>query len=80
MFKDEAVLVRYFQERLGIKEGQRLRYPFPYPASFIGNSPPVGQGYPVLFINVAWIPDPEVWQPVISEALNAFPYLHVVLI
>ncbi len=75
-----AKMVRYSYERHGIKEGQKLRYPFPYPITLIGNPPPVGQGAPVLFVNISWIAAYEVWQPAIQEALNASPYLHVALL
>jgi len=79
-FCETAVVVRHFRQKFGIKEGERLRYPFPYPVHLIGKQPPVGKGYPVLFINISWIASLEVWQQVIQEALNAFPDLYVVLL
>lgn len=78
--QESVVVARYLQDKLGIKVGQRLHYPFTYPARLIGNPPPVGRGYPVVFIYIAWITDPEVWEPTLQEALNTSPYLYVVLL
>lgn len=77
---ERKVFVHRSQERLGIKEGQRLRYPFPFPARFIGKPPPFGQGYPIVFLNISWIASLDVWEPTIQEILNASSYLYVVLL
>lgn len=79
-FQETAITVHYSQRRLGIEEGKRLVYPFPFPAKLIGKPPPFGQGYPVVFLNISWIASLEVWEPTIQEILNASPYLHVVLL
>ncbi len=78
--REAAVVYQHYQERLGLKVGQPLRYPFPYPTNLIGRPPPIGQGIPVLFINISWIADSEVWQPALEEAWKASPYLHIVLL
>ncbi len=78
--QEATVVVRHFQERHDFKVGRRLPYPFPYPTRLIGNPPSVGQGYPVLFVNISWIAAHEVWEPALTEALNASPYLQVVLL
>jgi len=81
MKEEFTPLIAHFQENFNIKEGQRLKYPFPYPTFVYGSSlPPFGRGIPFLFINISWIAEVEIWQPVIQEALNASPYLHVVLL
>lgn len=71
--------VSYFQDFFGIKEGQFLRYPFPYHYRLYGNPPPFGKGMPVLFLNISWIAEAEIWQPAIYDALK-IPNLHVVLL
>lgn len=78
--KREAKTRRILLEWFGFKEGQSFPYPFPYPAWVLGNPPPVKRGFPVLFLNIATRADKEIWGPAIKEALNASPYLYVVLI
>lgn len=75
-----AVRVNYFQERLGLQLGRKLVYPFPAKLTLIGKAPPVGQGYPVLFVNIDWLTYPEVWEPAIKTALETSPELHIVLL
>lgn len=75
-----SVRVNYFQERLGLQPGRKLVYPFPAKLTLTGKPPPVGQGYPVLFINIDWLTFPEVWEPAIKTALQASPNLHIVLL
>lgn len=78
-----ALRVTHFAEKWGIKEGQRLVYPFPVgntPTLFLGVSPPVGQGRPVLFLNICRITSEEVWRPALQEALASSPSLHIVLL
>jgi len=74
------VRINYFQERLGLQPGKKLVYPFPAKLTLLGKVPPVGQGYPVLFINIDWLIFPEVWEPAIKTALQASPNLHIVLL
>lgn len=78
--RESVVVHQHYQERLGIKIGQSLRYPFPYPVTLIGPHPPIGQGIPVLFVNISWIATSEVWRPAIKEARKISPYLHIVLL
>jgi len=78
-----AVRVTHFAEKWGIKEGQRLVYPFPIgntPSLFLGVPPPIGQGRPVLFLNISRITSEEVWRPALQEALAFSPPLHIVLL
>jgi len=73
-----VVRVTHFAEKWGIKEGQQLVYPFPVgntPTLFLGVSPPVGQGRPVLFLNICRITSEEVWRPALQEALASSPFL-----
>ncbi len=73
----------YFQQRrFGLKEGMVLRFPLPYITvdRIVGVLPPVGRGVPVLFLNISWIAEHEVWEPAISEALKASPHLHIALL
>jgi hypothetical protein len=76
------VRVRYFQEKLGLQPGKKLVYPFPAKGklTLVGKPPPVGQGYPVIFINIDWLTYPEVWEPAIKEAFQASPNLYIVLL
>jgi hypothetical protein len=76
------VRVRYFQEKLGLQPGKKLVYPFPAKGklTLVGKPPPIGQGYPVIFINIDWLTYPEVWEPAIKEAFQASPNLHIVLL
>ena len=76
------VRVSYFQERLGLQPGKKLVYPFPAKGklTLVGKPPPVGQGYPVLFINIDWLSYPEIWEPAIKEAFRSSPNLHIVLL
>lgn len=76
---EEMTLVHYFQEKHRFKVGEKLVFP-KYPSKFIGNPPPLGQGYPVLYIRIVNPLMKEVWEPIIKEALNASPYLYVTLI
>jgi hypothetical protein len=81
MKEEFAPLIRYHQERLRIKEGERLQFPFPSPVFTYGSSiPPFGAGIPFLFLNISWIAEAEVWKPAIEEALKASPPLHIVLL
>ncbi len=77
-----AFRVSIAKEKWGIKEGQKLVYPFPVRSQTIlfGSQPPVGSGYPVLFINISWVTEPEVFSPIIQEALRSSPFLHIVLL
>jgi hypothetical protein len=78
-----VVRVTHFAEKWWIKEGQQLVYPFPVgntPTLFLGVSPPVGQGRPVLFLNICRITSEEVWRPALQEALASSPSLHIVLL
>ena len=78
-----VVRVTHFAEKWGIKEGRRLVYPFPIgntPSLFLGVSPPIGQGCPVLFLNISRITSEEVWRPALQEALAFSPPLHIVLL
>ncbi|MDW8029944.1 MAG: hypothetical protein RMK94_16310, partial [Armatimonadota bacterium] len=77
------VRIAHMAEKWGFKEGRRLVYPFPVGKAktvYFGTMPQVGQGYPVLFINIAWLTSVEVWEPIIREALNVSPSLHIVLL
>jgi len=75
-----TVRVNYFRKKLGLQEGQRLVYPFPANLTLMGHDPPVGQGKPVLFLNIDWLAFPEVWGPIVREILQTYPNLHVVLL
>lgn len=77
-----AFRVSITKEKWGIKEGQKLVYPFPVKSqtTLFGVQLPVGRGYPVLFINIAGITDPEFFKPAVQEALGASPILHIVLL
>lgn len=75
-----TVRVDYFRKKLGLQEGQRLVYPFPVHLTLMGHAPPVGQGKPVLFLNIDWLAFPEVWGPIVREILPAYPDLHIVLL
>ncbi len=77
-----AFRVSITKEKWGIKEVQKLVYPFPVKGqtTLFGVQPPVGRGYPALFINISWITEPEVFKPVVQEALGASPILHIVLL
>ena len=79
---DTKVRIAYFQEKWRIKEGQRLLYPFPFKGkTFVFRQPPpVGQGEPVLFLNIGWIAYPEVWEPAIQEVLKSSSHIHVILL
>ncbi len=75
------VVHRFVREKvIGLKEGNRLRYPFPYPAQLLGPPPPVGQGVGVLFLNLSTRADKEIWGPAIKEALKASSLLHIALL
>lgn len=78
MLRDEAGIRGFLQDKYGIKVGQRLLLPISKP--FIGSPPPVGQGYPICFINISGLALPEIWEPAIVEALKSSPYLYVVLL
>ncbi len=80
--RERAMVVRYLREKhnLDFKVGQPLIYPFPYTAHLIGNPPPVGKGYPVIFLNISWIASYEVWGPALKEILPFSPPLYVVLL
>lgn len=81
---DMAAKISFIAEKWGIREGRRLVYPFPVgktPTVFFGVPPPVGQGRPVLFLNIpSWITSEEVWGPTFQEALRTSPSLHIVLL
>lgn len=78
--KGKESVHRFIREMLGLREGYRLQYPFPYPAQILGPPPPVGQGVPVLFLNISTRANKEIWDLAIKEALEASPSLHVVLL
>jgi hypothetical protein len=80
--QERAMVVRYLREKQGLhfKVGQRIPYPFPYPLYLIGNSPPVGRGEPVIFLNISWIASLEVWEPALKEILSYSPPLQLVLL
>ncbi|MEZ8220628.1 hypothetical protein GG496_000795 [Candidatus Fervidibacteria bacterium JGI MDM2 JNZ-1-D12] len=77
-----AFRVSITQEKWGIKEGQKLVYPFPVKGQtvLLGVQPPVGRGYPVLFINISWITEPDVFSRIIQEALESSPILYIALL
>jgi len=70
----------YISESLNIKVGQRLNYPFPYRSVLIGKSPPFGQGSPILFLNISWIAEREIWESIIKDILKISSNLYVVLL
>jgi len=76
----EAVHRFLREEILGLKEGHRLRYPFPYPAQLLGPLPPIGQGIAVLLLNLSTRADKEIWDSAIKEALEVSPSLHILLL
>jgi hypothetical protein len=79
---ESKVRIAYFQEKWHIKEGQRLIYPFPFKGKtfVLRQLPSIGQGEPVLFLNIGWIAYPEVWEPAIQEVLKSSSRIHVVLL
>ncbi|MCS7188023.1 MAG: hypothetical protein RMK89_13885, partial [Armatimonadota bacterium] len=78
---DSAILIEYFREEWGIKEGERIQFPFPTRGKtfILGKPPPFGQGVPILFLNISWIAYPEVWETTIQEILKK-PSLYLVLL
>lgn len=83
VYKEEVALrVAIVGEKWGVREGQRIVYPFPLKTqvTLLGVQPPVGKGVPVLFVNISWITAPEVFDLAIQEALRTSPSLHIVLL
>jgi len=78
---ERGKVVLYLREKRGkvFREGQRMPYPFPFPTRIIGIQPPLGRGYPILFLNISWIASYEVWEPALKEALE-IPNLWIVLL
>ncbi|MDW8029941.1 MAG: hypothetical protein RMK94_16295 [Armatimonadota bacterium] len=76
--RDETGVIEFLHEKYGIRVGQTLKLPLRRPS--MGLSPPLRMGYPVCFINISGPALPEIWEPVVSEALKVSPYLYVVLL
>jgi hypothetical protein len=76
--KDEMVVAKFLREKYGIRVDQQLQLPLHRP--LVGSLPPLGKGYPVCFINISGLTFPEIWEPIISEALKVSPYLYVALL
>jgi len=76
----QNMIYDFFRERFGrsIKEGYPLR--FPIITHVFGKYPPIGQGFPVLFLYIDWCCEVEVWDLAVQEALQADPKLFVVLL
>jgi hypothetical protein len=72
--------LNYLRERSRwlIREGQPLR--FPPLNQLIGESPPLGQGVPVLFLYISWCAEPDVWELAVEEALKTNSTLHIALL
>jgi len=68
------------RSRLKIQVGMKMPLSFPFPVRVIGKPAVWGIGKPVLFLNISWITDPEVWELAINEALKINPDLQVVLL
>jgi hypothetical protein len=80
-FTGKEAVHRFLREEiLGLKEGHRLRYPFPYPSQLLGPPPPIGQGIAVLLLNLSTRADKEIWDSAIKEALEASSSLHILLL